>query len=124
VVAVLACLLAVLVLAVGGVFLFEGVAANFFRLAVFFAVLTAVLLVANVIAQGTDAYRAPTGKEVGKDLVTALWGVGFGVPLIFISLNGNATPLEEWRDPLLVLLVGLVFPAVRPRGVTVPQAQP
>ncbi len=123
-VAGLACLLVVFVLAVGGLLQFDGYAANLFLTAFYFAALTAVLLVANVIAQGSNSYRAPTGREIGNDLLTALWGVCFGLPLVFVSLSGHATPAEEWRDPLLLLLVSLLFPAVRPRRVKTATAQP
>lgn len=116
VVAVLMLLFTIVVAAIGGLFLFQGKAANLFSAGLIISVLTAVLLGAVLVVQNCLArYRPPTGAEIGKDLFAALWGIGFAVPLIFVALDGQLTHQEDWFAPAALAVVGILFPAIRPR---------
>lgn len=116
VVSVLMLMFTITVAAIGGLFRFQDNAWNLFNAGLFISVLTVVSLGAILGVQYFCAsYRAPTGREICKDMVAALWGVGFSVPLILVALDGQITSGKDRIILTALALIGVLMPAIRPR---------
>lgn len=112
-------LLGVLALALLGAFSWDENGANLLRLAFWVATGTAVLVSVYWFFQGRfgHKFRAPTGKEIGADLVVALLGVPFALPLLIVALDGAVLPWSDRITPAALAVVGILFPVLRPRRV-------
>lgn len=110
-------LIAALIVGLYGVIDWDENSSNLLKAAFFLAVGTVVSVMIIWLVQGRfrETYRSPTLKEISADLLVALWGVGFAVPLLIWALDGSVNPFSAWIIPAGLAVIGILFPAIRPR---------
>lgn len=110
-------LLSIFTLGLRGAFRWSDEERNMLTLAIWFAGATPIVAMIFWLIQGrpSSKFRAPTGREITTDLLIALWGVPFVIPLLLVTLDGELMPgIDPWLSAG-VAVVGILFPAIRPR---------
>ena len=93
----------------------EGVTA--LQLAVIFALGASgcFLVITALQSLQVGNFTQPTKEQIRGDLLASVWGLPFSVPLAFAALNGTTATGSDWWMGLLLVVAGMVFPAIRPR---------
>lgn len=110
-------LLALIAWGLRGLFSWSDADRTMLNLAIYFALITTgfAVIVWMLPVFWPTKYRAPTGKEIGADLLTALLGIPFVIPLLLVSLQGEVMPGRDQLMAAGVAFIGIVFPAIRAR---------
>lgn len=117
VLAVAVFLLAMIAWGLRGLFSWSDEDRTMLNLAIYFAIITPgfAVIVWTLPVFWPAKFRAPTGREIGADLLIALMGIPFVIPLLLVSLQGEVMPGRDQLMAAGVAFIGIVFPVIRAR---------